>query len=302
MDVYNIFFNVCLGLFIGGLILSIISMILAGTAIEHQGMSHLDHVDHLDHIDHIDHLDHVDHLDHIDQVDHVVHIDHIDQLDHPVQIDHVDHIDQTSHINHLEHTEHLDKDHLQKIEHSKDSGSSDNIKDITPAPFMLLFSEFLLVFGISGILLNFFIVDEWLKWINFLITPLTSFLFVKLVSILWKRIAINRHYNIIYSSRNIIGKVGEVILDVDNKGGVVKIKSDTPMEFEKIHSKPWIPEKQFSKGQQVYIYGKKDGYFLVDDEIPSQEEVQICPNCGAFIGGESGFFCEYCGAELSQKK
>ncbi len=285
MDLYNIFFNICLGLFIGGVIMSIISIILAGTTIQHQSLGHIDHTAYIDHIDHIDHLDHT-----------LAHIEHVDHADHtPTHIEHVDHAD---FINQTEHIGHLGKEHLHKINHFKDSGNINGHKDITPAPFMLLFSEFLLVFGISGIL-YYFIIIEWPKWIIFFITPLTSFLFVELVSMLWKRIAINRHYETI-SSKNIIGTIGEVVLDVDSKGGIIKINSNTPMEFEKIHSKPLHPEKQFSKGQHVFIYAKKDGYFLIDNKIPLEEEIESCPNCGAIIVEENECYCVYCGAKLLQ--
>ncbi|MHA1428537.1 MAG: zinc-ribbon domain-containing protein [Candidatus Helarchaeota archaeon] len=267
-------------------------------AVDH--IDHIDHVDHLDHaVDHVDHIDHVDHLDHA--VDHVDHIDHVDHLDHA--IDHVDHLDHIDHIDHADHvdqsgpTEYLAKDHLYKFNHFKNSGASNTLADITPAPFMLLFSEFLLVFGILGIIF-YFLTAGWFQWIIFLVTPLISLLLTKLVSKLWKKIAINRHYDII-SNSDLIGKVGEVVLEVDEKGGVIKIRTDTPLEFEKLHSKPIDPKKRFIKGQYVYICGKKDDYFLVDDKIRPQEvKLKWCPNCGASIE-EDGSFCEYCGAKLS---
>ncbi|MHA1649226.1 MAG: hypothetical protein ACTSYB_03450 [Candidatus Helarchaeota archaeon] len=79
------------------------------------------------------------------------------------------------------------------------------------------------------------------------------------------------------------------------------MKSDTPLEFEKIHAKPLNPKKQFAKGEYVYICGKKDGYFLVNDKIHQQDaEIILCPSCGAAIEANEGRFCEYCGAELSK--
>jgi hypothetical protein len=305
MDVYSLFFNICLGLFISGVIMSVISIILAGMTIEHGGTGHLDHaVGHMDHVDHaVDHVDHIDHLDHavdhVDQIDHLDHtVDHIDHLDHA--IDHVDHLDHIDHVDYIDQsgtTEYLAKDHLQKISHFKTSEASNTPTDITPAPFMLLFSEFLLVFGIFGIIF-YFLTAGWLQWIVFLITPLTSVLLTKLVSKVWQKIAINRHYTL-GSSNNLIGKVGEVVLDVDEKGGVIKIRTETPLEFEKLHAKPSDPKKQFVKGQFVYICGKEGEFFLIDDRIRPQEvELKYCPNCGSSIE-EDGLFCEYCGAKLS---
>ncbi|HUY01138.1 MAG TPA: hypothetical protein VMV49_16380, partial [Candidatus Deferrimicrobium sp.] len=130
---------------------------------------------------------------------------------------------------------------------------------------MLLFSEFLLVFGIAGVVF-YFLIGGWLQWIIFIITPLTSCLLTKFISKLWRKIAINRHYEVI-SGKNLTGQVGEVVLDVDEKGGIIKIKSDVPMEYEKLHSKPLNPKKHFVSGQYVYICGKKDGYVLIDDRL-----------------------------------
>ncbi|MHA1231946.1 MAG: zinc ribbon domain-containing protein, partial [Candidatus Helarchaeota archaeon] len=113
-------------------------------------------------------------------------------------------------------------------------------------------------------------------------------------------IAINRHYEPIFV-KNIIGEIGEVVLDVDNKGGVIKIKSDTPMEYEKVFAKPLYPNKSFVQGEYVYICGKENEYFLVDDKIPyEKEEIKFCPNCGASIEKENESFCQYCGIRLSQ--
>ncbi|MFW9825169.1 MAG: hypothetical protein ACFFE4_19665, partial [Candidatus Thorarchaeota archaeon] len=62
-SLYDVFFSICLGLFIGGIIMSIISTILA--EISTHDLQGTDHIDHFDHIDHIDHAD-VGQIDHID--------------------------------------------------------------------------------------------------------------------------------------------------------------------------------------------------------------------------------------------
>ncbi|MHA1292183.1 MAG: hypothetical protein ACTSQJ_05890 [Promethearchaeota archaeon] len=73
----------------------------------------------------------------------------------------------------------------------------------------------------------------------------------------------SRYYRI-SSTKNLIGREGEVVLDVDNRGGLIKITSNTPMRFEKIHVKPLNPTSQYEKGQKVYICDVRQGYFLVD--------------------------------------
>ena len=271
---YDILFSICLGLFIGGIIMSIVSIFLAEMSTHDlQNLDHLDHVDHADlgHIDHIDHLDHVDHadlgyIDHIDHIDHVDHADlgHIDHIDH---IDHVDHadlgqIDYVDHIDHLAHTGSTDY-----ADHYDDSGDFSLVSDTTPAPFMLLFSTSLLIFGIAGILF-YYLFDIKIKFLIFFASLLLTYLFSKLISISWKSIAKSRFYNI-SSTQNLIGQKGVIILDVDRRGGVMKIPSNNPMKFERLHVKPVNPDSSFEKGAEVYICDVKDGFLLVDNKINS---------------------------------
>ncbi|MFX1312507.1 MAG: hypothetical protein ACFFHD_07820, partial [Promethearchaeota archaeon] len=183
---------------------------------DHFDLSHVDHVDHLDHIDHVDHLDHIDHVDHLDYIDHVDHLDHIDHVDHLDHIDHVDHLDHIDHVDHFDHIDHVD--HF------------DQVNDATPAPFMLLFSTSLLLFGILGILF-FYIFAEKLQFLIFFATVTLTYIFIKLISTSWKKLAKSRFYNI-SSTKNLIGIKGEVVLNVDEKGGIIKVISYTPMKFE----------------------------------------------------------------------
>jgi len=215
---YDFFFNICLGLFIGGIVLSSISFVLAEMSTQDQSTDHIDHVDHLDHIDHIDHVDHLDHLDHLD--------------------------------------------HIDNVEEINDSGVNE-VSEATPAPFMLLLSSFLLVFGIAGIIF-YYVIDDSLKFIIFFITPIVAFVIIHYISIGWKKIAKDRFY-LISSTKNLIGRKGEVVLLVDERGGVIKISSHTPMRFEKLHVKPLMPEKAFTKGDVVYVCDVRNGFLLVDD-------------------------------------
>jgi membrane protein implicated in regulation of membrane protease activity len=269
---YNIFFSICLGLVIGGIFMAVISTFLAEMSthdlqsadhIDHADLDHVDHADlgHVDHIDHADlgHVDHVDHIDHTDlgHVDHVDHIDHID-LGH---VDHVDHIDHTD-LGHVDHIDHADLGHVDHVDHI------DHIDhDSTPAPFMLLFSTSLLIFGIFGILfLNLFASD--VKFLIFFATIAVTYLITKSISSLWKKIAKSSFYKI-STTENLIGQKGVIVLDVDKKGGVLKIASNTPMKFEKVHVKPLNMNSTFERGEEVYICDVKDGYLLVDNKASS---------------------------------
>ncbi len=242
---YDFFFSICLGLFIGGIIMSIISTILA--EISTHDLQNIDHLDHIGHIDHTDlgHIDHVDHIDHIDHTD----LGHIDHVDH---IDHIDHTD----LGHNDHVDHFD-----------DTGDSGLINDTTPAPFMLLFSTSLLFFGISGILFYYVFGSE-VKFLIFFATLAITYLFNKLISTTWKKIAKSRFYSI-SSTQNLIGQKGVIVLDVDRRGGVIKIHSNNPMKFERIHVKPLNIDSSFEKGEEVYICDIKDGFLLVDNKVSS---------------------------------
>ncbi|MFX1459101.1 MAG: NfeD family protein, partial [Promethearchaeota archaeon] len=231
-------------------------------------VDHIDHFDHADHIDHVDHVDHFDHADHIDHVDHVDHFDHADQIDHVDHVDHFDHADQIDHVDHVDHFDHADQiDHVDHIDNSDHLDYSNHYNDTTPAPFMLLLSSFLLVFGISGIILYYSIISE-IKFIILLATPLIAYISTRLISYIWRKIARSRYYNI-SSTMNLIGQEGEVILRVDDRGGVIKIQSNTPMKFEKMHVKPLKESISFEKGTKIYICDIKDGFFLIDSNQKS---------------------------------
>lgn len=236
MTIYDIYFSICLGLFIGGILMSIVSIILAELS-THDQDAH-DHVDHVDHIDHLDHLDHIDHIDYADFLDQADHLDYIDHLDH--------------------------MDHLDKLDHAEDISDS-SLNDATPAPFMLLFSTGLLFFGISGITSYYAFLNS-LGVIMFLIPPIVAFIVNRSISTTWKKIAKSRFYAIA-STQNLIGMECEVVLNVDERGGVIKIPSNTPMKFERHHAKPLHPNRRFEAKERVFICDVDRGFMLVDSEI-----------------------------------
>jgi membrane protein implicated in regulation of membrane protease activity len=253
---YNILFSIWLGLFISGIIMSVVSIVLAEMSVDDQGTDHIDHIDHdmgdVDHMDHVDLIDNIEHdVGHMDQID----IDHVDHVD---QVNHIEHIDQElGNADHIDHLDHANPDHVDHINQFE-------IQDVTPAPFMLLFSSFLLFFGITGITF-FFILEVRFRFLVFFITPAVSYTLTKLISMIWKKMAKSRYYPI-SATKNLIGIEGEVILSVDHRGGLVKIPSDTPMKFERIHVKPFETDERYMKGENVYICDFKDGFLLVSSE------------------------------------
>ena len=132
---------------------------------------------------------------------------------------------------------------------------------------MLLFSTALLFFGISGILL-YFSFEETIRFLIFFITPLITYIITKITNFFWKKIAKSRYYKI-SSTKNLIGVQGEVILPIDSKSGLIKIKSNTPMKFEKVPVKSLNLNSVFQRGERVYICTTRQGILLVDNNSKS---------------------------------
>ncbi|MCK4379540.1 MAG: hypothetical protein KAW51_00250, partial [Candidatus Lokiarchaeota archaeon] len=139
---------------------------------------------------------------------------------------------------------------------------TDLIATITPAPIMLLFSSGFLIFGISGILL-YQLIEGILRFLILFIAPTIAYLTTKIINFAWKIIAKSRYYRI-SSTRNLLGIQGEVLLRVDKRGGIIKIPSNTPMRFERLHVKPVVDSFHFERGDKVYICDVRNGYLLVD--------------------------------------
>lgn len=256
MDIYELFFSICIGLFLGGLLLATISIILA-----EMGTSDLDHVDYLDYADYIDQVDIRDYIYNVDNVDNVDNVGNMDNVDN---VDNVDHMDQMNNLDHFDHNypgKYIDS--LKENVHDRATA----IHEGESAPFMLLFSSILLFFGMFGITFNY-ILHESLKFLIFFLTPLIAFGITKFIALMWKRIAKPRYYSIL-STKNLIGMEGKVILEVDEKGGVIEVLSNTPLRSEKVHAKPLKKNAIFKEGEHVYICNVYNNFFLVDDQASS---------------------------------
>ncbi len=250
---YSIFLSLCLGFFIGGFLLSIISTFLAQMESNITGAGEIDAEVDVDVDAEID-------------VDADIDIDGDIDIDTDVDVDYdieaeidVDAVEVEADLD-VEAELDVDSDLDVEMEGEFDSGL---IPTITPAPIMLLFSTAFLVYGISG-LSFYYLVGVNFRYLIFFATPTISFLSIKLINSLWKILAKSRYYRI-SSTMNLIGKEGEVTLKVDDRGGVIKIPSKTPLKFERLHVKPIIEESIFERGDRVYICDVKNGYLLVDN-------------------------------------
>ena len=274
---YSIFLSLCLGFFIGGFILSIISTFLAQMESNITGTGEIDAEVDIDIDAEVD-IDVDAELD-IDtdidigaevdiDVDAEVDID-IDSdidIDTDVDVDYdieaeidVDAVEVEAEID-VEAGVDVDSDLDVEMEGEFDSGLTSTI---TPAPIMLLFSTVFLVYGISGLSL-YYLLGINFRYLTFFIAPAISFFSVKLINSLWKILAKSRYYRI-SSTMNLIGKEGEVLLKVDDRGGIIKVPSKTPLKFERLHVKPVLEHSIFERGDRVFICDVKNGYLLVSN-------------------------------------
>jgi len=243
---FHIFFNICVGLFFGGILFSAISFFLAQMEANISGEGEID----------------------IDtDVDVEVDIDSDIDFDTDVDVD-VDSdidIDTDADVDSdIEIESDIEVDSDADADSEIDTENDFDLSDITPAPVMLLLSASFLVYGISGIILFYFIADP-IRFIIFFATPAIVYLNWKLINNTWKKIAKSRYYTI-SSTKNLIGKKGEVVLPIDYRGGIIKIPSPTPMRFERIHVKSLHPESEFGREEIVYICDVKNGFLLVDND------------------------------------
>jgi len=276
---YIIFFSLSLGLFIGGITLSVISTFLAQMESNITGTGELDaeidvDVDVDTDIDIDSDVDVDTDIDIEADVDIDTDIDIEADVDIDTDIDIDSDVDVDTDIDieaevdvaatgvemELEIEAGADVESDFEIETEAEI-ESDFVSTITPAPIMLLLSTAFLIFGISGIIL-FQLIDELFRPIILFIAPTLAYLTTKIINFIWKKIAKSRFYQI-STTQNLIGKKGEVILPVDNRGGIIKIHSSTPMKFEKLHVKPVFEDLLFDRGEKVYICDVKNGYLLV---------------------------------------
>ena len=263
MDAYDLFFSICLGLFIGGLLFSIISVFLAQMESQSLGQEIDTDVD-------IDADIDVD-VDVDVDIDADIDVDVDVDIDADIDVD-VDY-DVGTELDSIEADVDVDVDAGVDIDSDVDIDVDTDIDidvdadidvdsdmfgtTVTPAPIMLLASAFLLVFGISGISLYYIITIEALKFIMFIGSPSSALITSKYLNVVWKHIAKSQYYKI-SSTQNLIGREGEVVLPIDERGGVIRINSTTPMKYEKLHVMPYDDTSYFERGMKVYIVAIRD--------------------------------------------
>jgi hypothetical protein len=54
------------------------------------------------------------------------------------------------------------------------------------------------------------------------------------------------------------------VFPINERGGVIRIVSSTPMKYEKMHVMPYDDTSYFERGMIVYIIGVKNNKAIVD--------------------------------------
>jgi len=227
-EIFLILYQICLGLLISGAILTIIAFFLAGLSFGTEG----------------------DLIEDIPDAEIDLSVDVDMDIDTDVEINYDADVDDD-----IESEVEIDSVLESDIDTDAFSAMS-----VTPAPRMLLFSCFLLFSGILGVSFYDFFFNKFV-WV--ILTFSIPYVLTKIVSRLWRKIAVSKFYQI-SSRKNLIGKRAIVSIVVNEKGGIIKIPTNTPLGFEKFPAKPMYSLTRFNAGDQVYICDKKENYFLID--------------------------------------
>jgi hypothetical protein len=148
------------------------------------------------------------------------------------------------------------------------------------APFLLLFSGFLMFSGALGLM--FFGLMQISIFLLFGIAFIPPFLLNKALGKLWQKITKSETY-LIPAELPLIGQKVRVVMPVDASGGEVRIDaSSSPFGAQRLPVMPLYQEKTFGQGEEIYIcdYSLIKGvkFFLVDDdpsEIRKTKQVQV---------------------------
>lgn len=148
------------------------------------------------------------------------------------------------------------------------------------APFLLLLAGFLMFSGALG--LSFFGLLELNIYLLLCIAFIPPLLLNKLLGIIWRKITKSEMY-LIPAELPLIGQKVRVVMPVDADGGEVRIDaSSSPIGSQRLAVMPLYPEKTFGQGEEIYIcdYSIVKGvkFYLVDDnpsEIRKTRRVQV---------------------------
>jgi len=86
---------------------------------------------------------------------------------------------------------------------------------------------------------------------------------VMALSFTWKKVFATGTY--VWKPQYAIGKIATVAMDVDAKGGSIKVNTHTPLGIITYPAKSMEKDRKYEEGELVLIIGFKDGYAIVHD-------------------------------------
>ena len=151
------------------------------------------------------------------------------------------------------------------IDSALSTGDSDFINFENQTPMSLIFSLYLLWFGVIGTSTHDFFSNSWM-WLWVILIIIFPIVFVKIVSKFWKKISKNTAYRVRVGNQ-LLGREAMVKIPVSSDGGTVSVKSVGAVQqlgVKSLHELSW-----FHTGMTVYICEYKDGIYFVDDNPTS---------------------------------
>ena len=166
----------------------------------------------------------------------------------------------------------FDVGHDTDIEHEISSGHGGStlheghFGESSSTPLTLMLGGFLLVYGGFGIAVfnNYGIT---LTNIGLLLA--IAIFAVMALSFTWKKVFATGTY--IWKPQYAVGKIATVAMDVDAKGGSIKVETHTPLGIITYPAKSMEKDRKYEEGDLVLVVGFKDGYAIVYD-VPKKRK------------------------------
>ena len=133
----------------------------------------------------------------------------------------------------------------------------------TSAPLLLSMAVFSITFGGLGLLL-FWQQPDMNSYIRLSVILASPFIMATLVNLIWRRVAVSETYRL-PSNSDFLGREAVVIVDVDSKGGTIRVEIPDQFEPLRVPAKTVYKHQEFFPDELVYIVGVERNFYLVDD-------------------------------------
>ncbi|MBN1330454.1 MAG: NfeD family protein [Candidatus Heimdallarchaeota archaeon] len=133
----------------------------------------------------------------------------------------------------------------------------------TSAPLLLLMAVFSITFGGLGLLL-FWQEPDMNAYIRLTVILVSPIVLSTIVNLIWRKVAISETYRLPTNS-DFIGREAVVIVDVDSKGGTIRVEIPGQFEPLKVPAKTVYKHQEFFPDELVFVVGVERNFYLVDD-------------------------------------